>query len=619
MAVKAGAGLSAVLLTALFLATIGRCPDCEGYSLSASDGGGSTTTVAADTAEEDAPRSSLLVQPTEFAESLDQSLGFRELLALGEVNAPAPAPSTTVAADAATSSTDTTVAGDGSTSTETIAAQAAAAPDAAAEPDAGGQPGTAETTSSSDGSAPTVTTVAGSSSTTAAAATQTTVVGTADPSADGPSSNDTSTTSPPTTAPPTTAPAPPPVAADPGSAPANGQVFYVSSSSGNDGNDGLSSGQPWKTLQGALRRVQPGQTILVMNGEYRELKAAGIAHYTVDRGGTAGNWVKIAAAPGHSPTIVASQGSGLSIHAPYVEVSGLTVRGSGFDRNNNWGIGIAVTGTHHVRVVGNRVSNMPVTGISATDSSNFQLIGNDIAYNSFWSPLQGSGISVWHSRNLGHGADSAGYHDRIVGNRVYGNENKVYSSHYSDQRITDGNGIIVDSNEETGYSGRTLIANNLVYNNGGRGIVVWRSSRVDIMHNTGYQNGTTAGIAGGAAEFAAGRANDIKIANNVGWARSGRPALIFDRVTNTSSANNVLVSDAASNHVGGGDIIHSGNPGFRNATSDPGSADFRPTSGSVLTGRAQNTPWFIGNDLVGTSRKNGAPDIGAFEAEASYR
>ncbi|MGB5756706.1 MAG: hypothetical protein WBM50_07310, partial [Acidimicrobiales bacterium] len=130
LAVKVGAGLSAVLLTALFLATIGRCPDCEGYSLSASEGGGSTTTLAADTAEEDGPRSSLLVQPTEFAESLDQSLGFRELLALGEVNAPAPGPATSTtaaaadtAADIAAGSTDTTVAGDGSTSTETTAAE----------------------------------------------------------------------------------------------------------------------------------------------------------------------------------------------------------------------------------------------------------------------------------------------------------------------------------------------------------------------------------------------------------------------------------------------------------------------------------------------------------------
>ena len=278
-----------------------------------------------------------------------------------------------------------------------------------------------------------------------------------------------------------------------------------------------------------------------------------------------------------------------------------------------------MTDTHHVRVVNNRVSAMPVSGISVTGSSNFQVIGNEVFDNAFWSPLQGSGISVWHSTNRGHGADGDGYHDRIVGNRVYRNENKVYSQYYDYDTITDGNGIIIDSNQETGYSGRTLIANNLVYDNGGRGIITWKSDRVDIMFNTTYQNGQTDGIGGGATELAAGRSNDVLIANNVGWARSGLPAIIFDRVGNGRSYANVLVTDKPSGHASGSDIMHSGNPGFRNPSTDPRSADFRPTSGSVLKGAAQRAPGFIRTDLVGTSRGGGTPDIGAFEAEASSR
>lgn len=439
-----------------------------------------------------------------------------------------------------------------------------------------------------DGSSTTVTTTSGATTTTAAPQTTT-----------------------------TTPTAPPPTVGD--SVPANGEVFYVSSGSGNDGNDGLSTSRPWRSLAASIKRLQPGQTLLVMNGEYKEVKAAGIHHYSVDRGGSAGNWIKIGAAPGHNPVIVASQGSGILVHVPYVEVSGLTVRGSGFNADNNWGVGIAVTDTHHVRVVGNRVSHMPVSGISVTNSSNFQVLNNDVSQNSFWSPLQGSGISVWRSKNQGFGADGDGYHDRIVGNRVYGNENKVYSSHYEESIITDGNGIIVDRTTDNGYTGRTLIANNLIYNNGGRGVIVWRSNNVDIMFNTAYQNGQTDGIAGGATELAAGLANDVVIANNVGWARSGLPAFVFDRVTGGQSYNNVLVTDSPSGQSSSRDIMHSGNPGFRNPSTNPGSADFRPTSGSVLKGTAVSAPSFIKTDLVGTNRWSGTPDIGAFEAEAGRR
>ncbi len=463
------------------------------------------------------------------------------------------------------------------------------------------------TTVGQEGTDPTETTAAGATSTFAGATPSSTTVAS------------TSTTAKATTTQaPTTAAPPPPPPVDSGSVPLNGQVFYVSSGSGNDANDGLSTSTPWRSLETGIQRMKPGQTLRLMNGEYRELKSAGIAHYSIDRGGNSGAWIKITAAPGHSPTIVASNGSGIIIQAPYVEFSGITVRGSGFDKNNNWGVGVAVSETHHVRIVGNSISRMATSGISVTNSSNFQVIGNDVFENAFWSPLQGSGISVWHSKNKGFGADSDGYHDRIIGNRVYSNENKVTSQFKDFKVITDGNGIIIDSNTETGYSGRTLVANNVVYDNGGRGIISWQTNRVDIMFNTGYNNGQTNGISGGATEFAAGKGNDIVMSNNVGWARSGLPAIIFDRVTNGRSFNNVLVTDSPSGHASSRDIMHSGNPGFRSPSLSSG-ADFRPTAGSVLDDKAQETPWFISTDMVGTSRGNGTPDIGAYEVEAARR
>lgn len=553
--VKAGAGVGLVLLTTLIFFAASSCDNCDASTISASGVGDSTTSTLEAGAVQNAP-----ITPRGAIDGTPSSLGILtgSPAGLNEL----------LVLDAAQGLTTTTPEGaEGTDSTEV-----------------------------GDGSS---TTVVGGSTT------------------DG-STADTPTTVPPTTQATSAAPLPAPPS-DGGAPPVNGQVFYVSANSGNDGNDGLSTSSPWRSLQSGIKRLQAGQTLLVMDGDYRELKVDGQVHYSVDRGGSSGNWIRIANAPGHNPVIVASRGTGILVQAPYVEVSGLRVRGSGFSQSNNWGIGISVTDTHNVRVVGNRISDMPLSGISIVDSSKFQIIGNDVSNNSFWSPLQGSGISIWHSRNKGQGADSDGYHNRIIGNRVYGNENKVKSSHKNYEVITDGNGIIVDSTQETGYSGRTLIANNLVYDNGGRGVIIWKADRVDVLFNTAYQNGQTDGIAGGAAELAAGRSNDIKIANNVGWARSGLPAIIFDAVSNGRSYSNVLVSDSPSGHASGDDIIHSGNPGFRNASTNPGSADFRPNSNSVLKGRSTNAPGFIGTDLVGTSRRNGTPDIGAFEAEAGRR
>ena len=103
----------------------------------------------------------------------------------------------------------------------------------------------------------------------------------------------------------------------------------------------------------------------------------------------------------------------------------------------------------------------------------------------------------------------------------------------------------------------------------------------------------------------------------VAIAVAGVLAIVIDRVTNGSSYANVLVTDSPSGQASGRDVMHSGNPGFRNPSTNPGGADFRPTSSSVLKGRAENAAWFIGTDRVGTSRKNGTPDVGAYEAEAA--
>ncbi len=438
-----------------------------------------------------------------------------------------------------------------------------------------------------------------------------------DGTGDGEGEGSTTTTTAPATT--TTAAPAPPTKID-SNVPVSGSKIYVNPNGGNDANDGSSEGKALKSLQNALRRVQAGQTVLLMNGDYRETRLPGQLHYFINKSGRADAWIRITNAPGHSPTIVANNGTALIVEGSYIEVSGLTIRGENFSTSNAWGVGIAVSDVHHVRMIGNRISGMPVSGISINGTSNYQVINNTVYENSFWSDVNGSGISVFESKNHGQGADAGPYHDVIVGNRVFRNENKVNSKWQAakgKQIKTDGNGIIIDSNKPTGYSGRTLIANNLSVDNGGRGILVWDSKYVDVLFNTMYHNGRTGDqLIGGPVELAAGRSNDVRMAYNVAWARPGAPAMSLTENSNVSTDNNYLVTTNGNSAAAGSDKVSTSNPGLRNPTTDLRSADFRPSSGGGLDGKAGGGHGAVSNDMTGASR-GGSAEPGAFETSAS--
>ncbi len=409
---------------------------------------------------------------------------------------------------------------------------------------------------------------------------------------------------PPSASPTTTVPEPPP--------PLDPMPFFVSPTVGDDGNDGRTPDAPWRSLQAALRRVEPGHTLYLMDGEYREL-AADNFHYLARRSGTADAWIRITAAPDHEPVIVATEGTALEVEANYVEVSALTVRGEGFDESNSFGVGLSARRSHHIRFFGNTISGMPLAGISAIESSNLEILGNEVFENAFWSTAQGSGISVWHSLDWGQGPSADGYHDRIIGNRIYRNENRVKSKWKNFTTITDGNGIIIDQNRDYNYPGRTLIANNVVFDNGGRGILVFESNRVDVMFNTTYRNGWTVGLEGGPVELAAGVANDVRFINNLAWALPANPALQFSQSNVVEIAGNVLVTTNPSGLAGEADLVISADPGLVNPSIDESVADFRPEPTGVLAGRAVASKPALPFDADGVGRDPTSADVGAYE------
>ncbi len=397
-----------------------------------------------------------------------------------------------------------------------------------------------------------------------------------------------------------------------------GPTIYVDPVDGDDESEGSSEDAAFVSLQRALDVVRPGQTIRLMTGQYRETRAPGELHYYLGRGGRPDAWVTITAADGHRPELVANSGTALFLNASYVEVSNLTIRGESFNQTNSWGVGISVPNVHHVRLVGNRISGMPAGGISVVGSSNFQILNNTVFENALWSDVAGSGISVFEARDHGFGPDVGKYHDLIVGNRVFRNENRVPSKWQDHRIITDGNGIIIDSSRSSGYSGWTLVANNLAVNNGSRGILVWDSSRVDVVFNTMYHNAATTNM-GHRVELASGRSTEVRLAHNIAWARPGIRAAVFTDEPTVVSQGNVYVTTNAASKAGPSDLIHSGDAPANlmiAPSTNFGSSDFRPVPGGPLIGLAgggHSGPTAV--DGAGTVR-GPSSEPGAFEFDA---
>ncbi len=396
---------------------------------------------------------------------------------------------------------------------------------------------------------------------------------------------------------------------------------YVDPKNGSDSNTGATAETALKSFQTALDRTAPGQTILLMSGTYDELRSPGELHYYLGRSGEPDAWIRITAAPGHKPKLVASRGTALFVGGSYVEVSGLTIQGSGFSADNSWGTGISCPGMHHVKFLGNYVADMGASGISLNGCTNYQVVGNTLVRNAFWSDVAASGISVFASKNMGFGPDVGKYHNLIEGNRVFQNANKVPSKWQNHRVITDGNGIIIDGTNEHGYQGWTLIANNLAVGNDARGIQVWESANVDVFFNTAYGNGAGSSVKGGRNEYMVGRSSNVRLAHNVGWAGDGLAAL-DNRSSNVNvvSVGNYLIGSTLSSTASAQDIqIQPADAiGLLVAPStDPGATDFRPVSGGGLDGKAGDAAaGRLASDIAGTTRSNPASP-GAFDVNAT--
>ncbi|MDZ8051002.1 MAG: choice-of-anchor Q domain-containing protein [Aulosira sp. ZfuVER01] len=315
-----------------------------------------------------------------------------------------------------------------------------------------------------------------------------------------------------------------------------GKTYYVSGT-GNNNNDGLKESTAFRSLSKAAYVLKPGDTVYVMNGTYTNTNPSQAVMYIENKQGTPKTPTTIKAYPGHKPLIKVNNYTGIQIvNSSYITVEGFKLEGNNdnitlqyaLQQKNNLNNpqtsnnGIQITKySHHIVVRNNQVSKFGGAGISSIKSDYLTYENNVLFQNCFYTPWGANTIGMlynWNSDN-----NTSQYKMIIRGNIVY--ENKSLIPWKETGKITEGNGIEIDDSLNTQsnsthqpYRGKTLIANNISYKNGGAGIVVYSSANVDVVNNTTYQNSQYPETRE-AGEITVLDADQVKVFNNIMYAK----------------------------------------------------------------------------------------------------
>lgn len=398
--------------------------------------------------------------------------------------------------------------------------------------------------------------------------------------------------------------------------PTPGRTLQVAAGAATAGDGSVAS--PFATIQAAVDVAQPGDTVLVAAGTYDQYDTKQTqVHTKITCKGRADAWIVIKAADPHArPKIVAPTWKAFALSgAEYVVIQGLEFEGVLSPVSKESGNGIAILDRSvHIRIIDNVVHGFGGGGIYAKQADYVQIEGNVVYHTSHGSVWGNSGISIYQSINAD---DAPGYHQVIRRNIAYDNENlKPFKN--GNGQITDGNGIIMDDNRHTQaktkeepYRGWTLIENNLVYGNGGRGIHAFLSDRIDVINNTVYMNQHTKDIRNG--EITAINADLMTFLNNLVVTRPDARANTDDRSTHIVVAHNLFFN--TDDVLPGKDALVGKDPRLRKPAVDSTTAeDFRllPGSPALGAGLAGIAP---PDDLFGHPR-TGAIELGAIQGVA---
>ncbi|NEW84327.1 MAG: T9SS type A sorting domain-containing protein [Mariniphaga sp.] len=281
-----------------------------------------------------------------------------------------------------------------------------------------------------------------------------------------------------------------------------------------------------------------------------------------------------------------------------------------------------------IHACGNQKENLPIIascGVGTLESDWVQM-ENNVVRNCCWTNIYGSSnIGTLGAANFDSSVDN--YRILIRNNISSGARSNFKCNVDGNYRITDGNGIIIDVNQNTSnrptelYIGRTLVQNNVCFNNGGSGIHAVRADHVDIIGNTAYMNSASPELQ--YSPMYTYSSKDVKFINNIMVAPIANTSVgeIAEPVNQLKGPNNQVTfmnnlyfGGNIAPTMGSGDKL--GDPKFINASIDPSVADFHLTSSSPAIASGATSEWMYNPrmDLDGKERRVGGkfPDIGAY-------
>ncbi|MCY3017745.1 MAG: right-handed parallel beta-helix repeat-containing protein [Planctomycetota bacterium] len=404
---------------------------------------------------------------------------------------------------------------------------------------------------------------------------------------------------------------------------------------GADRNPGTED-RPWKTIQRAADAAKPGDRVMVRKGTYTErvqLNASGKPDLPITFEAAGEVIVKGPASLQHWEAIVDIR------KKTHLVIKGFRVQDS------NW-FGIGIHNSQHILVQNCATANTQASGIYARDSEQIVVEGNDVSMACLYEGDKGGSqecISI---------ASVKGF--RVVGNKVHDTTGKKHGGEGIDAKESAQDGVIesntvwnlprlgiyVDSwnglakglvvrknvvhdcscgiavsSEDGGTVQDLTIANNLIYNNRERGIVIsaWEKNgpkrNIVIVNNTAVGNGSRQANWGSGIAIEKTDATGVVIRNNI-CSRNVGNQILDESGHGPAVDHNLLDGGRKGANDTKGEAAVRGDPLFVDAAK----ADFHLLSNSpaINAGTEKLAPT---DDFDGFPRPYGpAFDIGAYEA-----